>query len=410
MAQENREAYIAWLREKLEDYCNDDGSYEVYWDYDDSITPDQLVEAVDNWKSEGYTSPESYLASTLYDTVGEAQESQLYVSILDDLNDAPDEVRACWDESTGIWDDLYEAGYTGIDMNLDDLLSRSSFNVNVFFATETERNFDMGSIVNAFGNDYRDPSLEDVDAEDLDNALSYLVNQQGHSVAEVYGNVDNAFIRSVREEIDENSSEAMSELCALVRMDGQQLLDFIEKRDAAKDSLVLPKDYATMGIFNQWAGCGGMLDIQLEKDAVLPLSMVRGFQVEGQTDPDGYTVNETYGLVGSTWMPVHYRVGTETDVKEDYSLALDNQEANRFEVPHRFADPSAAERFCISRGVPADHLIPAMEKARAEYEKVKDTEAPEKAVSLKGEVKTARGASAAMADNGNHSNRGQDAR
>lgn len=66
MAQENREVYIAWLREKLEDYCNDDGSYEVYWDYDDSITPDQLVEAVDNWKSEGYTSPESYLASTLY--------------------------------------------------------------------------------------------------------------------------------------------------------------------------------------------------------------------------------------------------------------------------------------------------------------------------------------------------------
>lgn len=251
MAQENREAYIAWLREKLEDYCNDDGSYEVYWDYDDSITPDQLVEAVDNWKSEGYTSPESYLASTLYDTVGEAQESQLYVSILDDLNDAPDEVRACWDESTGIWDDLYEAGYTGIDMNLDDLLSRSSFNVNVFFATETERNFDMGSIVNAFGNDYRDPSLEDVDAEDLDNALSYLVNQQGHSVAEVYGNVDNAFIRSVREEIDENSSEAMSELCALVRMDGQQLLDFrLFGGFCGRDSGIGPAQRAKTTIWN----------------------------------------------------------------------------------------------------------------------------------------------------------------
>ena len=139
----------------------------------------------------------------------------------------------------------------------------------------------------------------------------------------MYGNGDNAFIRSVREEIDENSSEAMSELCALVRMDGQQMLDFIEKRNEAKDSLVLPKDYATMGIFNQWSGCGGMLDIRLEKDAVLPLSMVRGFQVEGQPDPDGYTVNDTYGLVGSAWMPVHYREGTETGVKEDYSLALD---------------------------------------------------------------------------------------
>lgn len=204
MAQENREAYIAWLREKLENYCNDDGSYEVYWNYDDSITPDQLVEAVDNWKSEGYTSPESYLASTLYDTVGEAQESQLYVSILDDLNDAPDEVRACWDESTGIWDDLYEAGYTGI-------------------------------------------------------------------IAE-------------------------------------------------------------------------------------------------------------------------------------------RQEANRFEVPHLFPDPLAAERFCTYQGIPGDLLRPAMEKARTEYEKVQAAEAPEKAVSLKGEVETARGASAAMADNGNHSNRGQDAR
>lgn len=280
MAQENREAYIAWLREKLEDYCNDDGSYEVYWDYDDSVTPDQLVEAVDNWKSEGYTSPESYLASTLYDTVGEAQESQLYVSILDDLNDAPDEVRACWDESTGIWDDLYEAGYTGIDMNLDDLLSRSSFNVNLFFATETEKNFDMGSIVDSFGNDYREPRLEDIDAESLDNALSYLVNQQGHSVEEVFGNPDNAFIHSIREEIDENSSEAMSELCALVRMDAREMLDLIGKRSEAKGSLVLPRDCATMGIFNQWSGCGGVLDILLEKDAVMPLSMIRGFDFE----------------------------------------------------------------------------------------------------------------------------------
>lgn len=87
-----------------------------------------------------------------------------------------------------------------------------------------------------------------------------------------------------------------------------------------------------------------------------------------------------------------------------------NQEANRFEVPHLFPDPSAAERFCTYQGVPGDLLRPAMEKARAEYEKVKAHQSPEKAVSLKGEVETARGASAAMADNGNHSNRGQDAR
>ena len=91
-------------------------------------------------------------------------------------------------------------------------------------------------------------------------------------------------------------------------------------------------------------------------------------------------------------------------------IIAERQEANRFEVPHLFPDPSAAERFCTYQGVPGDLLRPAMERARAEYEKVKAHQSPEKAVSLKGEVETARGASAAMADNGNHSNRGQDAR
>ena len=372
MAQEDREAYIAWLRDEVGWHCNSRGCYEAFWDYDDSVTPDQMAEACANYEEAGFASPLNYLDESIMEKPGfiGALENELISAITRDAATAPEGVDEQWVESGDIWGDLESAGYEGIDANVEDLLSRSSFNVNVFFATEAERNFDMGSIVNAFGNDYREPRLEDVDAEDLDNALSYLVNQQGHSIAEVYGNGDNAFIRSVREEINENSSEAMSELCALVRMDGQQMLDFIEKRNEAKDSLVLPKDYATVGIFNQWAGCGGMLDIRLEKDAVLPLSMVRGFQVEGQPDPDGYTVNETYGLVGSAWMPVHYREDTETGVKEDYSLALDKA---------RGADASEAH-------------------------------GSDEPVSLKAAVKESREASAALADNDAHENIGQDAR
>lgn len=372
MAQEDREAYIAWLRDEVGWHCNSRGCYEAFWDYDDSVTPDQMAEACANYEEAGFASPLNYLDESIMEKPGfiGALENELISAITRDAVTAPEGVGEQWVESGDIWGDLESAGYEGIDANVEDLLSNSSFNVNVFFATEAERNFDMSSIVNAFGNDYREPRLEDVDAEDLDNALSYLVNQQGHSIAEVYGNADNAFIRSVREEINENSSEAMSELCALVRMDGQQMLDFIEKRNEAKDSLVLPKDYATVGIFNQWAGCGGMLDIRLEKDAVLPLSMVRGFQVEGQPDPDGYTVNETYGLVGSAWMPVHYREDTETGVKEDYSLALDKA---------RGADASEAH-------------------------------GSDEPVSLKAAVKESREASAALADNDAHENIGQDAR
>lgn len=376
MAQEDREAYIAWLRDEVGWHCNSRGCYEAFWDYDDSVTPDQMAEACANYEEAGFASPLNYLDESIMEEPGfiEALENELISAITRDAATAPEGVGEQWVESGDIWGDLESAGYEGIDANVEDLLSCSSFNVNVFFATEAERNFDMGSIVNAFGNDYREPRLEDVDAEDLDNALSYLVNQQGHSIAEVYGNGDNAFIRSVREEIDENSSEAMSELCALVRMDGQQMLDFIEKQHEAKDSLVLPKDYATVGIFNQWAGCGGMLDIQLEKDAVLPLSMVREFQIEGvRGDTNlwgGYTVDEVYGLVGSAWMPVHYGEGTETGVKEDYNFALDK-----------------------ARG--ADAI---------------EAHGSDEPVSLKAAVKEAREASVALAGNDTHENIGQDAR
>lgn len=140
----------------------------------------------------------------------------------------------------------------------------------------------------------------------------------------VQGGHEDPFIKSVHEEITENSSEAMSELTALVSMNGQQMFDFLDAVERSTDSLVLPKDYATLGVFNQWSGCGGTLDIQLEKDAVLPLSMVREFNIEGQKEvPGSYTVDSVYGLVSSMWCPnLSYREGTETGIKEDYGAAL----------------------------------------------------------------------------------------
>lgn len=386
MAQEDREAYIAWLRDEVGWHCNSRGCYEAFWDYDDSVTPDQMAEACANYEEAGFASPLNYLDESIMEKPGfiGALENELISAITRDAATAPEGVDEQWVESGDIWGDLESAGYEGIDANVEDLLSRSSFNVNVFFATEAERNFDMGSIVNAFGNDYREPRLEDVDAEDLDNALSYLVNQQGHSVEEVFGNPDNAFIHSIREEIDENSSEAMSELCALVRMDAREMLDLIGKRSEAKGSLVLPRDCATMGIFNQWAGCGGVLDILLEKDAVMPLSMIRGFQIEGQSDPEGYTVNDVYGLVGSCWKPAQLSDDIETDVKEDYALALQKARATDWEIEEQEAaepvslktaakEARAASEALAAHGAPTVDLEHEAEDARKASEAISCT-------------------------------------
>lgn len=326
---ENRKAYLDWLRNEVEHWCTDEGLFQVEYDHDDRITPDQILDAWEHYKDEGYASPMAYLENETLNIFSD-MESYFYDCLLSDLRTAPNAVQDGWDEAQSIWDDLSDVGYHGIDMNLAPLLDQSSFELNLFFATKTEVNLDMGGIVNAFGNDYRTPDLaEEVTPEDADNALSYLINQQGHSITELYAALDerdsgSPLIESVREEIANNSSEAMSELCALVRMNGNQMLDLLDSIEKSKDSLVLPKDYATIGIFNQWSGCGGMLGIKLEQDAVPPFSMVREFSIEGQTSRTGsYTVNEVYGMVGSAWMPnFSYRAGIQPNVKEDYAAAL----------------------------------------------------------------------------------------
>ncbi len=326
---EVHEMYIEWLRAKVDEYCNPEGMYEVYWDRGDFLSPDDLACAAAKWKDEGYADPEMYLEDMLLERMGSYQEHYLYGQISDDLQKAPEGVEACWEASQSIWEDLEQAGYHGVEMNLDELLGMSTFEMNVMFATQAEQNRDMASIVDAFGNDYVEPDLSRVDGDDLDNALSYLVNQQGHSVSDVYGALAGAdcgslFVDSVAREIQENASEAMSELCALVRMDGQEALAFFEKVEAGQGSLILPRD-ATVGIFNQWSGCGGMLDIELEKDAVMPLALVREAQIEDVSASNrwgGYTVNEVYGLVGSAWGEFEVSDETSWAACEDYAAVL----------------------------------------------------------------------------------------
>lgn len=342
----NRKAYMDWLRGEIEKWCDENGFFQMEWDYDDSITPDQIIDAWEHFEGEGYASPLDYLEGELLKSPYVDAEDNFYGNyLLRDLDSAPDAVREGWDAAQSIWDDLTEAGYQGIDLNINQLIRQSDFKVNVFFATEAEQNFDMGSIVDCFGNVCTEADIGRAEPVRLDNALSYLVNQQGHSVRELYGELvlnkpsDSALIGSIRCEIGENLSEAMSEVCALVHMEGEAMFDFLNGMERNADSIVLAKDSATMGIFNQWSGCGSALDIQLEKDAIFPFSMVRGFQIEGQPSVQwDYTVGDVYGLTSDCWkdcltisdIPVK-------DPREDYDHVISQVKAELKHVEGQFA-------------------------------------------------------------------------
>lgn len=313
MAENSKQKYNNFLREEVNKYCNENGCYEIYFDYRDEISPKYLLEEFENYQNDkkNYIKFKSYLTEKIYEDYYYDYDYSLYDTIREDIyrtndRDIIDEYLATED----FYEDLTSAGYKGINFDIKDLLRNSRLCVNVMFGTDKERNFDMGSIVSSYGNDYQTP-FEDwsVNEEDYDNALTYLIHQQGHTVKEVLScllhnprgfNDTDKFVDSVVNDIVNNSSEAMSELTALIELSGEDITTFFDTIAKGNSYLVFNED-TDIGIFNEWSGCGGLLEINLDKPFVIPADMVRGFQIEGAKKPYEYTVNEVYGLVGSCW-------------------------------------------------------------------------------------------------------------
>lgn len=177
--------------------------------------------------------------------------------------------------------------------------------VNILLGTKEERNLDFGSIrtmCDNLGN------LGTLNAEDLDNGLTWLIKQQGHTLDELKGAVSNyekwgfdaaeithgTFLASVAEEMH-NFPNAMGSVTVLADLSMSQLGQTLDKNDV----LTIPKD-ATIGIFAPWVGGGSGLDIQLERDLDITSDIRFDVQIEGARN-DEYTVQQVYGLVDEAW-------------------------------------------------------------------------------------------------------------
>lgn len=241
----------------------------------------------------------------------------------------------------------------------------------------SEKNYDMGSIVTAYGNDYQYPFKDYAkpDVDDYDNALTYLIHQQGHTVQDVLANhldcclsdeqiSKSGFIKGVCTDIEENSSEAMSELGVYIELSGDEIPEFCEKLSDKNAYLVFDKD-VNIGLFNEWSGTCGYPDNYLERDFVVPTTMVRNVQIEGvrpitreraeklrniykNTDSEyakqragqnletegviGYTIDGVCGMVGDFWKSnaVSYTDTAPTLVNEDIETMLNEiEQANK---------------------------------------------------------------------------------
>lgn len=311
MAENSRQKYLDFLKKEIEKYCNNEGYYEVYVDYRDEISPDDILSYYDSYQEdkEGYTSFKDYLDYKIFDEYYLDYDSNFFDSIRTDVYQTDDkEIIDQYFETDNLYEDLEECGYNGVAFDIVDLLSNTNIYVNIMFATDKEQNYDMSSIASAYGNDWQSPfEYFAYNEDEYDNAFTYLIHQQGHTVKEVLEGCyahpkgfleTNDFVDSVVNEIVNNPSE-MCELTALVRLRGQQIVDFIDRKENGKGYLEFDKD-TEIGLFNEWNGGGSLLEITLEKPFIVPVSMIRDFQIEGAKN-QYYSVDSVYGLVGSCW-------------------------------------------------------------------------------------------------------------
>ena len=151
---------------------------------------------------------------------------------------------------------------------------------------------------------------------------------------EMFKQTHSPFLTSVCQEL-ENHTYSMGCLTVLLKSNLEEYCSMFEN-DAEKYTL-LPKEIVLgknvdLGIFNPWNGSGSCLEIELEKDVVLPNDMVFDCQIEGVKTDNGYSVDEVYGLVGSCWKPVdEIRPRKESAIDLDHMIygAQQEREGNK---------------------------------------------------------------------------------
>ena len=112
---------------------------------------------------------------------------------------------------------------------------------------------------------------------------------------EMFTATHNKFLSTVCQELD-NMGYSFGVVTVLANMNMNDYAKMLQQGSA----VTMPKG-SMIGIFAPWNGSGSVLDIELEKDFTFKREDISDVQIEGVKPDQGYTVNQTYGLVSSAW-------------------------------------------------------------------------------------------------------------
>lgn len=319
--ERTKESIIEEVKKVLEhetyiDKRDSDGriGYEVYCDYREELSKDDLaaisesdcpMEAFHDVMSEWLINAEDYEYSELL--------SKLKKNIPD--YDEYEEDITNWVQENVYW-------YMPED--------HFNTNVNVVVALDTgDANFDFGlcNVLNYYG-DSEDHTLDEISPirwlavqqgkmEELEKALNEdgLCQSTDFPDTEAGKNYSN-FTNSVISEL-QNSCSHMNSLIFLVNI---KLFDFIKLKELIASEKDLNESYhyderkgkktftvtkkASCGLFDVWGGGGSCLDIELEKDVVIPTKAIWDIWIDFPkcgANGHGYGVDDVYGLTANAW-------------------------------------------------------------------------------------------------------------
>lgn len=112
---------------------------------------------------------------------------------------------------------------------------------------------------------------------------------------EMFTETHSKFLSTVCQELD-NMGYSFGVITVLASMSMNDYAKMLQQGS----EVTMPKG-CMLGVFAPWNGSGSVLEIELDKDFTFKREDIYDVQIEGVKLDQGYTVNQTYGLVSSAW-------------------------------------------------------------------------------------------------------------
>ncbi len=249
---------------------------DIYADYRDSLEHSSLVKIGEQDKE---TVREEFYSYFQEDEAIFEEQSHLVKLIKDDLSSEVEN------------DELMEWVEENVSFNFPyDHYLKQSVCVNVSVETgESNYDYTLNNLVECSQGKHWKLSNE--------GSLVWLAKQQGYNKVQAKkaiknpGSIESKFLKSIFEESN-NVTTHMNQLVFFVRM---SLGEYIDLKEDPREFVVSRN--TRCGLVDFWNGAGSILDIQLEKNVLIPAKKLT-MHIDGAV---GHSVGEIYGLLNSFW-------------------------------------------------------------------------------------------------------------